>query len=226
MGEGKRCGTGRGRGVERALAAGCAVVLVGSLAACATTPPPPPPRQQTIPVEPAPYAHTVRYRGETLGLIARWYTGVAGNWQQLLEANPGLRPERINIGDTIFIPAALVTNDAPLPESAVRAVSKKAAESAVEAPVENPAEQAAPSDEVAPEVAVDDLPVETAPESTPSVDDLLGELAGEQQQNSAPEPVPTLGDLEQPSPEAAPVQEDKGIEDAEREKLLDELLAQ
>ena len=63
--------------------------------------------------------HTVRAQGETLFAIAAWYTGQGLNWKLLVDANPGLNPNRMRIGETIHIPRKLVKRvDAmPLPSS-------------------------------------------------------------------------------------------------------------
>jgi hypothetical protein len=62
------------------------------------------------------FKHTVRWPGESLSLIARWYTGSSKNWRALARANPNLNPNRIKFGNCIFIPPdALVTRD-PLPQ--------------------------------------------------------------------------------------------------------------
>lgn len=63
--------------------------------------------------------HTVRAQGETLFAIAAWYTGQGLNWKQLVDANPGLNPNRMRIGETIHIPRKLVKRvDAmPIPSS-------------------------------------------------------------------------------------------------------------
>lgn len=55
-----------------------------------------------------PFVHVVRFNGETLGSIARWYTGDAQNWIKIKNANSGLVPERILIGQSITIPAEIV----------------------------------------------------------------------------------------------------------------------
>jgi nucleoid-associated protein YgaU len=77
-------------------------------------PKPHPPEPKTT-VEAAPYAHTVRRSGETLIAISRWYTGAADNWKRLVQANNGLNPRRIKVGDRILIPAALMKTHQPMP---------------------------------------------------------------------------------------------------------------
>jgi len=59
--------------------------------------------------------HKTKWPGENLGLIARWYTGSAKNWTRLVEANPGIEPRRIKIGDSILIPADLLKTRQPMP---------------------------------------------------------------------------------------------------------------
>ena len=108
-------------GILRAMAAPFSLLfLAGLISACGSAPPPPPPE----PVAEAPQVleHTVRYPGETLGVIAKWYTGKSTNWNLLVEANPGLNPNRISIGDVINIPRDILVTEKPLKKSAVRSV--------------------------------------------------------------------------------------------------------
>jgi|GEM_PF-2031237 len=65
-------------------------------------------------------SHTITYRGETLAVIAKWYTGTSDNWKEIKKANPNLNPNRMNLGDVILIPERLVTRRSPLPRSAVK----------------------------------------------------------------------------------------------------------
>jgi|GEM_PF-4508757 len=58
--------------------------------------------------------HTVKASGETLFAIAAWYTGQGLNWKQIVEANPGLNPNRIKIGEVIHIPRKLVVRIEPM----------------------------------------------------------------------------------------------------------------
>lgn len=76
--------------------------------------------------EPESYIHTVSLEGETLSLIAKWYTGDLGNWKALAEANPGIDPNRIFMGDEILIPEDLLVTRDPMPQSFLdQAYSKK-----------------------------------------------------------------------------------------------------
>ena len=62
------------------------------------------------------YRHKVRWPGESMSLIARWYTGSSNNWRKLARANPRLNPNRIRKGDVISIPPALLKTREPMPE--------------------------------------------------------------------------------------------------------------
>lgn len=75
---------------------------------------PQPPKPETA-VEPAPYVHTVSRSGETLAAISSWYTGSADNWKSLVQANNGLNPRRIKVGDKILVPAAIMKTQQPMP---------------------------------------------------------------------------------------------------------------
>lgn len=63
------------------------------------------------------YIHTVRWRGETLSLIARWYTGKSKNWRVLAKANPSLNPNRIYKGNQIIIPNGVLKTRKSLPKN-------------------------------------------------------------------------------------------------------------
>ncbi|MDX2185593.1 MAG: LysM peptidoglycan-binding domain-containing protein [Opitutaceae bacterium] len=55
---------------------------------------------------PAPVARTHQIvPGDTLSRIAKRYLGNAERWPELLDANPGLDPARLSIGETITLPA-------------------------------------------------------------------------------------------------------------------------
>lgn len=65
------------------------------------------------------FEHQVKWRGETLSLIAKWYTGRYNHWKALARANPGLEPNRIMIGDRICIPPEMMKTGRPLPRKVV-----------------------------------------------------------------------------------------------------------
>ncbi|WKZ57025.1 MAG: LysM domain-containing protein [Bdellovibrionota bacterium] len=70
------------------------------------------------PPQPAPqyHAHTVTYSGETLAIIAKWYTGDSENWKAIANANPKVNPARMKIGTVLQIPMTLVKRTEPLPQ--------------------------------------------------------------------------------------------------------------
>ena len=61
------------------------------------------------------FKHTVRWRGESLSLIAKWYTGHYENWKALARVNPNLNPHRIMVGDIIYIPLEVMQTKERLP---------------------------------------------------------------------------------------------------------------
>lgn len=65
------------------------------------------------------YVHTVRWHGETLSYIAKWYTGQFRNWKVLAKANPTLNPDRIHKGNQIVIPEGVLKTRSPLPKNFV-----------------------------------------------------------------------------------------------------------
>jgi len=74
--------------------------------------------QPLLAPEPKYFTHTVRGTGETFIAIARWYTGNGNNWKRLVQANPDIDPQRIQIGDAIRIPEEIVTTRRPMTRSA------------------------------------------------------------------------------------------------------------
>jgi len=64
--------------------------------------------------EGAPFVHTVTHRGETLSLIAKWYTGKVGNWKIIAQLNANIIPERMPIGAKITIPRDMMSRTTKL----------------------------------------------------------------------------------------------------------------
>lgn len=79
-----------------------------------------PPAEEAVQPGPAPapepFVHRVN-AGETLGGIARWYTGRETNWRRLAQANPDIQPQRMQIGALIRIPEELLIRRAPMPRN-------------------------------------------------------------------------------------------------------------
>ena len=75
------------------------------------------------------FKHTVRWPGESMSLIAKWYTGSYKNWRTLAKANPSINPNRIKIGDKIFVPKKILKTKQSMPRYFVSsAPAKKKAE--------------------------------------------------------------------------------------------------
>ena len=84
----------------------------------------PPAVMETKP-QPTFYQHTVKYSGETLSVIALWYTGSHGNWKEIAQANLDLNPNRIFPGDEILIPEGLLRTRDPLSKEFVDRINAK-----------------------------------------------------------------------------------------------------
>ena len=109
---------------------GWGVFLVLLSVGCAQTPPSPPPPPPPVAAEPTPaptFVHHVEWRGQTLGAIAKWYTGKFDNWKKLTKpVNPDLERccSQLRVGREVMIPRELlVRSDAmpkPKPKSTVK----------------------------------------------------------------------------------------------------------
>jgi len=93
-----------------------------------TKPAPPPKEAAPLPSEKALpeetyYTHTVKYSGETISIIAAWYTGDLDNWKVLAEVmtknNPGVDIKRIYVGNKILIPESLLKTRDSMPKEFV-----------------------------------------------------------------------------------------------------------
>ncbi len=108
------------------IAAGCGGMGAGKEAPPPAEEPPPAvevpeePAPPPEPEEPEPFVHTVSFQGETLSLIAKWYTGRQSNWREVAAANPGIDPNRIFLGNQVVIPEELLVTRDPLPQSFVQ----------------------------------------------------------------------------------------------------------
>lgn len=187
--------------------------------------------------------------GETMAIISKWYTGKPTNWSAIKAANPGINPNRLKLGQTIIIPGDMVVRREPIPRSFIKS-SGGSTKSAKKAPasvlktdetptapkdtgseiIEKPIDlgSSGPSDSDFPDTKKPTAPV-TVPDSGGSkatLDDLLGDSP-----SSGSEPSVKSGEAKMPSSGSpkdggsAPAKP-AGGSDAEREKLLDELLSQ
>jgi hypothetical protein len=65
------------------------------------------------------YVHTVKWAGETISIIASWYTGDIQNWKMLVEANPDINPNVVVAGQEINIPEHIMTTRSPMTKAHV-----------------------------------------------------------------------------------------------------------
>ena len=70
--------------------------------------------------------HYVTFSGETLSILARWYTGDRSNAGKIARINRIADPDKLSTGDTIIIPAYLLRNKNRLTESGVKELGAKA----------------------------------------------------------------------------------------------------
>ena len=81
--------------------------------------------------------HKVKYPGESLSIIAKWYTGDVKNWHSVAKVNPKLDPNRITVGDKIRIPNKLLHTQKPMPRSfVVSSTKRKKSEPSTTSPAE------------------------------------------------------------------------------------------
>ncbi len=91
--------------------------------------PPKPAPKATLEAKPKPketsYVHTVKWSGETISIIADWYTGDIENWKALAQANPNIKANRISAGNKILIPEILMKTREPMPKEFVDRFNSK-----------------------------------------------------------------------------------------------------
>lgn len=58
--------------------------------------------------------HKVRYPGESVSIIAGWYTGEIDNWKILAEVNPEINPNVIHEGMSIKVPESMLKTREPM----------------------------------------------------------------------------------------------------------------
>lgn len=161
---------------------------------------PPAPEQQVKAPPAASYLkHTIRWKGETLIRISRWYTGSGRNWLKIAEVNKALDPNRLKIGDTVLIPEELVQTREPMPAEyrvpASRDRKKEAPKAAVEEAVPETLPEVMPEEE---QQVVPEPPVAPQPAVEEGVPETLPEMVPEQELQQA---VPESPDAPQPAVE-------------------------
>jgi hypothetical protein len=75
------------------------------------------------------FTHTIKWSGETLWIIALWYTGDRNNWRGISEAmirvNPNANIHVIHIGDKIPVPKSLMKTQELMPREFVESFYSK-----------------------------------------------------------------------------------------------------
>jgi hypothetical protein len=118
--------------------------------------------KKTLPTQPPGrtyFLHRVTIPGESLSIIAKWYTGDLKKWEQLAEANPNLNPNRINIGDEILIPEDMMIKKDPITKSFVDSFAPKSRSEKVVSEPESETEPPPPQ----PEPIVEETDIELVP---------------------------------------------------------------
>ena len=69
--------------------------------------------------------HQVQWEGETLSIIAKWYTGNSKNWKKLAKANPWVEPNNMFAGLKVKIPRQLLRNKKKMPREFVLSSASK-----------------------------------------------------------------------------------------------------
>ena len=115
------------------------------------------------PVEaPTFFVYVVKFRGETLGRIAEWYTGRYDNWRKIARVNSDMPVPnaRLKIGREVKIPTEIVVRQDPLPEPKPKRTTPKTAR-----------EEAKPSAEVEAPAAPQEAP---EPAEAPALPPVIG----------------------------------------------------
>lgn len=141
--------------------------------------------KEVVPVAPAAvkpppiayFIHEVKWHGQTLGQITRWYTGKYENWKKLADLNDLTVPDAsLKVGRQIKIPPDLVIRQTPMtkPRAPVSRETEKgeAAPESQAAPPANeaePASQPSPAATPVPPAAVPPPPEEPPPPLPPVI---------------------------------------------------------
>ena len=122
-----------------------------------TTAPSPPPPSVSAPSQPyllktPKEGETFIYHrimaGETMGSIAKWYSGDVEDWVKIAGANPEVKPTELHIGDKLKIPASMATAHHEQPDFSTADLipkGKKASQITAETPISSTTGSAAPA---------------------------------------------------------------------------------
>ena len=153
--------------MRRCVALWMIVLTVGCAASKKEAPPPPVKIVEPKPPQPDYFVHVVEWRGQTLGEIARWYTGKYENWKKLARpVNPDLERccASLQVGRKVSIPRELVVRMEPMPKPQLKTRPAKPLVKA-EPPAAPLGE--APSEEPPPATPLGEAPSEAPPPPAP-----------------------------------------------------------
>lgn len=71
------------------------------------------------------YVHEVRWPGETISVIAQWYTSTWKNWEDIVKVNSDFDPKMMQMGDKILIPLDLLKTRDPMPRNYLKIPVRK-----------------------------------------------------------------------------------------------------
>jgi hypothetical protein len=110
----------------------------------------------------------VQWPGESLSIIAKWYTGDYRNWRPLLDNTPSLAGTRIVVGDRVRIPRSMIRNAAPMPRSFVEGHYRNGALPPGPEPAAGPGGEPSPVSPATPPAEEEEyVPVPFGPKSYP-----------------------------------------------------------
>jgi len=110
---------GRGSRFRRAvLLLAAAAVFVAMYAGCSKFFKPDTPAVSAPPT-PSYFTHTVKWSGESVSIIAAWYTGDLQNWKLIAQANPALNPNLVYPGLKVLVPEDIMKTHDPMPKDFV-----------------------------------------------------------------------------------------------------------
>jgi len=71
------------------------------------------------------FIHIVKWDGESLSLISRWYLGNFEDWKLLARHNSELNPSNIHVGDRVWVPKYQMITSKPMTKSFLESYNKK-----------------------------------------------------------------------------------------------------
>ncbi|MCF8045494.1 MAG: hypothetical protein K9J83_06515 [Desulfarculaceae bacterium] len=69
--------------------------------------------------------HLIRWKGETLSIIAKWYIGRIDDWKPLADLNPELDPHNLQKGEKVRIPVEKLKTSIPMPKDFIGSFAGK-----------------------------------------------------------------------------------------------------